>query len=141
MSLRSDIILSRDSDNLESDQSTEMQKTLLTIKGDSAKIEGKLIISKYIEIDCEIHGELIVDGQLLIQQPGYVNADVKTINATITGVYEGTMEATGNVQITQSGKVSGDIKTDSLIIEKGGVFSGDVTRISNEDYGKKIIRN
>ncbi|MCL5072671.1 MAG: polymer-forming cytoskeletal protein, partial [Actinobacteria bacterium] len=106
-------------------------------KGDSAKIEGKLIISKSIEIDCEIHGELVVDGQLIIQQAGYVNADVKTIDATVNGVYEGNMEATGNVQITQNGKVNGNIKTDSLIIEKGGAFSGNVTRISNVTYGKK----
>ncbi|MHB1346705.1 MAG: bactofilin family protein [Candidatus Humimicrobiaceae bacterium] len=110
---------------------------MLTIIGDSAKIEGKLIISKSIEIDCEVHGELIVEGQLSIQQSGYVNADVKTIDATINGVYEGNMEATGNVQITQSGKVNGNIKTDSLIIEKGGIFSGNVSRITTENYEKK----
>jgi cytoskeletal protein CcmA (bactofilin family) len=137
MSLGGSIFSSMGSDNIEQNYNTEIQKTLLTIKGDSAKIEGKLIISKSIEIDCEIHGELIVDGQLIIQESGYVNADVKTIDATINGVYEGNMEATGNVQITQNGRVNGNIKTDSLIIEKGGVFSGNVTRITNEDHGKK----
>ena len=138
MSLGGNIFSSIGSDNLEPDYSMEAQKTLLTIKGDSAKIEGKLIISKSIEIDCEVHGELIVEGQLSILQSGYVNADVKTIDATINGVYEGNMEATGNVQITQSGKVNGNIKTDSLIIEKGGVFSGNVSRIITENYGKKV---
>lgn len=137
MSLGGNIFSSMGSESSEPDYSTDMQKTLLTIKGDSAKIEGKLIISKSIEIDCEIHGELVVDGQLIIQQSGYVNADVKTIDATVNGVYEGNMEATGNVQITQNGKVNGNIKTDSLIIEKGGVFSGNVRRISNVAYEKK----
>ena len=137
MSLGGNIFSSIGSDNSETEFSTESQKTLLTIIGDSAKIEGKLIISKSIEIDCEVHGELIVEGQLSIQQSGYVNADVKTIDATINGVYEGNMEATGNVQITQSGKVNGNIKTDSLIIEKGGIFSGNVSRITTENYEKK----
>lgn len=137
MSLGGNIFSSIGSDKPEPDDSMEQQKTLLTIKGDSAKIEGKLIISKSIEIDCEIHGELIVDGQIIIQQSGYVNADVKTIDATVNGVYEGNMEATGNVQITQSGKVNGNIRTDSLIIEKGGIFSGNVSRIISEDYEKK----
>lgn len=140
MSLGGNIFSSMSADNMEPDYGREMQKILLTVNGDSARIEGKLIISKSIEIDCEIHGELIVDGQLIIQQSGYVNADVKTIDATINGIYEGNMEATGNVQITQNGKVNGNIKTDSLIIEKGGVFSGNVTRISNEDY-EKIIKS
>ncbi|MCE5329064.1 polymer-forming cytoskeletal protein [bacterium] len=137
MSLGGNIFSNIGSENSDSDYSSDQQKTLLTIKGDSAKIEGKLIISKSIEIDCEIHGELVVDGQLVIQQSGYVNADVKTIDATINGVYEGNMEATGNVQITQSGKVNGNIKTDSLIIEKGGVFSGNVARMSETADEKK----
>ncbi|MCL4378848.1 MAG: polymer-forming cytoskeletal protein [Actinobacteria bacterium] len=137
MSLGGNIFSSMGSGSPDTDYSTDQGKTLLTIKGDSAKIEGKLVISKSIEIDCEIHGELVVDGQLIIQQSGYVNADVKTIDATVNGVYEGNMEATGNVQITQSGKVNGNIKTDSLIIEKGGIFSGNVTRISNVDVEKK----
>ena len=118
----------------------DQSKTLLTIKGDSAKIEGKLIISKSIEIDCEVHGELVIDGQLKIQQSGYVNADVKTIDAVVTGVYEGNMEASGNVQITESGRVNGNIKTDSLIIEKGGIFSGNVVRISSDNEKKNDVK-
>ena len=114
-------------------QKADMQKTLLTIKGNSAKIEGKLKISNSIEIDCEVIGELNVDGKLIIQQSGYVNADVKTNDAVINGVYEGNMEATGNVQITETGKTNGSIKTDSLIIEKGGSFSGNVERITEDE--------
>src|SRR5680860_141235 len=139
MSLGANIFSNTGADDTESNYGSEIQKTLLTINGDSARIEGKLIISKSIEIDCEIHGELIVDGQLIIQQSGYVNADVKTIDATVNGIYEGNMEATGNVQITQSGKVNGNIKTDSLIIEKGGIFSGNVTRITSTEDEKMIF--
>ena len=125
-SLYSNGIQDENTDN----QRSNMQKTLLTIKGNSAKIEGKLIISNSIEIDCEITGELNVDGKLIIQQSGHVNADVKTSDAIINGVYEGNMEASGNVQITETGKTSGNIKTDSLIIEKGGIFAGNVERIT-----------
>ncbi len=121
-------------------EESEQLKTLLTIKGNSAKIEGKLVISKSIEIDCEVHGELIVEGRLKIQESGYVNADVKTIDAVITGTYEGNMEASGNVQITETGKVNGNIKTDSLIIEKGGIFSGNVVRITTGDEKKNEIK-
>jgi cytoskeletal protein CcmA (bactofilin family) len=125
--------LSGNTDN----QRPEIQKTLLTIKGNSAKIEGKLIISNSIEIDCEITGELNVEGKLIIQESGHVNADVKTSDAIINGVYEGNMEATGNVQITETGKTSGNIKTDSLIIEKGGIFAGNVERITELSGGNK----
>ncbi|MBC7333914.1 MAG: polymer-forming cytoskeletal protein [Actinobacteria bacterium] len=107
-------------------------RTLLTITGEEAKIEGKLIVSQSIEIDCEVKGELEVNGELVIQRNGFVNADVKTVDAQIIGSYQGNMEATGNVEIKETGRVHGNIKTDSLIINKGGIFSGNVTRISEE---------
>jgi cytoskeletal protein CcmA (bactofilin family) len=121
-------------------QSEESSRVLLTITGDSAMVEGKFIISQSIEIDCEVKGQLDVDGQVIIQRDGYVNADIKTIDAEVIGHYEGNMEASGNVEIKETGVVNGTIKTDSLIINKGGVFSGNVSRISDsgaEAAGKK----
>ena len=121
-------------------QNEEGSRTLLTITGDSAVVEGKFIISKSIEIDCEVRGQLDVEGQVIIQRDGYVNADIKTIDAEVIGRYEGNMEASGNVEIRETGIVSGTIKTDSLIINKGGIFSGNVSRIidSGEVSKKKV---
>jgi cytoskeletal protein CcmA (bactofilin family) len=112
-------------------------RTLLTIQGESAKLDGKFVVSKSIEIDCEIKGKLDVEGQIIIQKNGFVNADVKTNDAEIIGRFDGSMEAKGNVEIKETGIVYGNIKTDSLIISKGGVFSGNVTRISDSSSGGK----
>ncbi len=116
-------------------------RTLLTIVGDKAKIEGKLDVSQSIEIGCEIIGELIVDGQMVIQKEGSVSADVTTTDAKIIGKFEGNLKGTGKVEITETGVVDGNIKTDSLIINEGGVFSGKVTRITqDEKKGKKKFK-
>ncbi|MDD3777044.1 MAG: polymer-forming cytoskeletal protein [Actinomycetota bacterium] len=111
--------------------SDSQDRTLLIIQGDTAKIDGKLKISQSIEIDCEVLGELEVDGQLLISEKGFVSADVKTADAVILGRYEGSMEATGTVEIKETGVVNGNIKTDSLIINRGGKFDGNVCRITD----------
>ena len=108
-------------------------RTLLTIVGNKARIEGKLDVSQSIEIGCEVVGELIVDGQMVIQREGVVSADVTTIDAKVIGKFEGNLKGTGKVEITETGIVDGNIKTDSLIISEGGVFSGKVTRISQEE--------
>ncbi|MBN2072867.1 MAG: polymer-forming cytoskeletal protein [Actinobacteria bacterium] len=115
----------------------EDSKTLLTIIGNKAKIEGKLDISHSIEIGCEIVGELKVDGQMVIQKEGVVSADVTTIDAKIIGKFEGNLKGSGKVEITETGIVNGNIKTDSLIISEGGVFSGKVTRMSQADEKDK----
>ena len=103
--------------------------TLLTVVGDHARMEGKFDIADSIQIECEIGGELNVGGKLVIGEKGVVNANVQTVDAIIMGHYEGNMVATGNVEITETGRVSGNIQTDSLVISKGGFFNGNVTKM------------
>src|SRR5680860_728166 len=112
-------------------------RTLLTIMGDSAVLDGKFKISQSIEIDCELKGKLTVDGKLTIRDNGFVHADVKTIEAEIIGKYEGSLEASGHVEIKETGITVGNIKTDSLIINKGGIFRGNVIGISDEPANQK----
>src|SRR5438132_9419476 len=110
---------------------------LLTIAGDRAKVEGKFDISDSIQIECEVGGELNVAGRLVIGEKGIVSADVKTVDAVIMGQYEGNMVATGNVEITETGRVSGNIQTDSLVISKGGFFDGNVTKMNGQPSAQR----
>jgi len=102
---------------------------LLSVLGASAKLEGKFDISDSIQIECEIGGEMAVGGKLVIGQSGTVHADVRTVDAVIMGQYEGNLVATGDVEITATGRVTGNIETDSLVIAKGGFFNGNVVKI------------
>ena len=106
--------------------------TLLTVIGDTAKMEGKFDIADSIQVECEIGGELRVGGKLVIGEKGIVHANVETVDAIIMGHYDGNMTATGNVEIAATGRVSGNIKTDSLVISKGGFFNGNVAKIHDD---------
>ena len=106
--------------------------TLLTIVGGTAKLEGKFQIADSIQIECEVGGELRVGGKLVIGERGVVNASVETVDAIILGCYDGNMIATGNVEIAATGHVTGNIKTDSLVVAKGGCFRGSVAKINEE---------
>jgi len=102
---------------------------LLTIMGQTAQLQGKFNIADSIQIECEIAGEINVEGKLIVGEKGVVRADVHTADALIKGCYDGNMVATGNVEITSTGRVSGNIETDSLVISKGGFFNGNVIKI------------
>ena len=104
--------------------------TLLTVVGEHARMEGKFDITDSIQVECEVGGELNVGGKLVIGQKGVVNANVQTVDAIIMGHYEGNMIATGNVEIAETGRVSGNIQTDSLVISKGGFFNGNITKMN-----------
>ena len=106
---------------------------LLTVMGNDAKLEGKFDIADSIEIECEVGGELKVGGKLIIGQRGSVRAAVQTVDAIIHGEYEGSMMATGSVEITPTGRVDGNIETDSLVISKGGSFNGNVAKLKESE--------
>ena len=82
---------------------------LLTVVGDHARMEGKFEIADSIQIECEVGGELNVGVKLVIGGKGAVNANVKTVDAIIMGRYEGNMVATGDVEITETGRVNGNV--------------------------------
>jgi cytoskeletal protein CcmA (bactofilin family) len=108
---------------------TSSAAQLLSVLGASAKLEGKFEISDSIHVECEVGGEMSVGGKLVIGQSGTVHADVHTVDAVIMGQYEGNLVATGDVEITATGRVTGNIETDSLVIAKGGFFNGNVVKI------------
>jgi cytoskeletal protein CcmA (bactofilin family) len=107
--------------------------TLLAIVGQQSRVEGKFEIADSIQIECEVGGELSVGGRLVIGEHGVVTADVRTVDAVIKGRYDGNMVATGNVEITATGRVSGNLETDSLVISQGGFFNGNVVKIHERD--------
>lgn len=77
------------------------------------------------------HDRAITSGE-----KGVVHADVRTVDAVVMGHDEGNMVATGNVEIAETGRVAGNIRTDSLVISKGGFFNSNVTKM-NEADGQK----
>jgi len=105
---------------------------LLSVVGERARMEGKFDIADSIQVECEVGGEMNVGGKLVIGEKGVVNANVQTVDAIIKGHYQGNMIATGNVEITDSGRVTGNITTDSLVISKGGFFNGNVTKMNEQ---------
>ena len=80
--------------------------------------------------DCLAAAQMTVGGRLVIGQSGIVHADIHTVDMVVMGTYEGNLVATGNVEITATGKVTGNIETDSLVIAKGGFFNGNVTKMN-----------
>ena len=109
---------------------------LLAVLGSAARLEGKFTIADSIEIECEVAGEINVEGKLIVGEHGIVRANVHTVDALIQGLYEGDMVATGDVEITDTGRVSGNIETDSLVISKGGFFNGNVSKMKKGRQGE-----
>jgi len=99
----------------------------LTIIGEGVTIKGNLYSPGITRIDGKVSGEIIAEKELIIGKEGKVEAVVKTNDATISGYFKGNMVASGEVEITPTGKFIGNLtqKDALLTIEKGGVFKGE----------------
>lgn len=83
----------------------------LNIKGD-----GQILGGFQGEIDCT--------GELLIGREAEVVASVVTKNLTISGFLRGNVTANGRLRIMATGRLEGDARVGSLIVQEGGVHLG-----------------
>ena len=105
----------------------------LTVLGSEAKVEGTFEIADSIQIECEVGGRLKVGGRLVIGERGFVRADVEAVDVIIYGKYDGNMVATGSVEVAPSGRVVGNIETNSLVISRGGFFNGTTIKLKESE--------
>ncbi len=99
----------------------------ITIIAEGVKIEGKFYSPGSTRIDGVLIGEVVSDKEIIIGKEGRVEANIKTYRAVIAGSFHGEMIASGEVEITSTGKFIGNIiQKDALLsIERGGLFKGE----------------
>lgn len=95
-----------------------------TIVGTSVKLKGNIKSDGDIIVDGVITGEIKTKGAVMVGKNANILASVKAANVTVSGVVQGNIEATDRLEITESGKVLGDIATSVLSIAPGAVFTG-----------------
>lgn len=117
------------------------QRTASLIVGAEVKLRGAEIQ------DCDT---LIVEGRveatmdsrvLRIAEKGSFAGKVAIDMADIRGVFEGELTAREQLTIRTGARVSGKIRYGSLLVEAGGVISGDVGALSTEAATASSISN
>ena len=98
----------------------------ITIITEGVKIEGNLNFPGSVQIDGEVVGNIKSGGTLTISKNAKVESNIKTIDAIIAGYFKGDIQASGQVEITSTGRFIGDLIQDKTLItiEKGGLFKG-----------------
>ncbi len=110
----------------------------VTIIAEGVRVDGKVFSPGSTRIDGSINGEIITQKELVIGKEGKVDAKAKTSNAIIAGSFKGEMIASGEVEITPTGKFIGNLtqKDAMLTISKGGVFKGESLISDDQDIFK-----
>jgi cytoskeletal protein CcmA (bactofilin family) len=95
-----------------------------TIIGESILISGSLNGDEDLTVRGRVEGTLTLTKTLLVEPTGIVKAEVQVRNCVIAGVVVGNVTATESVEITNEGRMVGDITAPRVIIVDGASFRG-----------------
>jgi cytoskeletal protein CcmA (bactofilin family) len=97
-----------------------------TVVGETSLVKGNLQGDEDLTVQGRIEGSINLSKTLIIEQSGVVKAEVSVNNAVISGVMVGNLTATDSVEISDTGRMLGDINAPRVIIVEGALFRGKV---------------
>jgi cytoskeletal protein CcmA (bactofilin family) len=91
------------------------------------RIKGEITGKEDLFVDGTLEGKLdLGNASVTIGPNGKVKADIAAREVIVRGHVDGRIDGTEKVQLWNSGRVSGEVKTERLAIEDGAVLRGKV---------------
>lgn len=95
-----------------------------TIIGFGVEIEGDLDTEGDIQVNGKFKGDISTTGDVILGDHAEVKANIQASNVYIAGTLTGNIRATQKITIYDTGRVNGNVESQGLVIEPGGLLSG-----------------
>ena len=89
-------------------------------------VEGTLTSNRDVRIEGEMRGTIRCQGLLHIAEGADVDATVEAASVTVAGRLRGNVTCRGRFQIMPTGRVLATVTTESLVINEGAIFEGEL---------------
>ena len=104
---------------------TVRRSPIATVLGPGASINGILHVPHGARIDGDFEGELQIAGPLVIGEHAMIKAHIHAEAVSVAGTVKGNITAE-KIDILSTGRVYGDLLTNSISTEEGGFLRGTV---------------
>ncbi|RZJ76556.1 MAG: polymer-forming cytoskeletal protein [Flavobacterium sp.] len=115
------------------------QQEISTLIGLGYEINGEITGKSVIRIDGKVNGNVTTEGGLILGDKGMIIGNVKTTSAIIYGTVSGNVEAL-QLEIKKTGIVNGDINTETLEIELGAQYNGNLKMKQMIKSEEKVLK-
>lgn len=103
-----------------------MNEGSINLIAEGTRLEGEIHFSDVTRVHGTLVGKVHArpGSTLVLCETALVEGDIQADHLIIDGFVRGEIEATGAVKISSTGRVVGNIKTESLTIDFGAYFEG-----------------
>ena len=105
-------------------------QSISTLISEGCILDGNLKAPDFARIDGQITGDVMVDEGLILGEKGSIQGNVVTKELVVYGTITGNLQVT-SLEIRATGKVTGEIRTQTLQVENGAVYNGSLSMTQN----------
>ncbi|EKD49821.1 MAG: hypothetical protein ACD_63C00039G0004 [uncultured bacterium] len=98
-----------------------------TVVGQSVKLEGDFSSDENVRIEGDVSGTVKTGKNLIVGEAANLEADIFAENAVIAGRISGNLDIKDRLELKETSKVTGDIKSGVLSVAAGALFTGQCT--------------
>jgi cytoskeletal protein CcmA (bactofilin family) len=94
-----------------------------TVVGPNCRLTGRIESDGGIRVEGIVEGTIETTGNLIVAESATVLAEIRAYNCTVSGSVRGNIVA-NKVEITETGKVWGDLSINALLLHEGAYLKG-----------------
>lgn len=95
-----------------------------TLISEGCKIEGLITGGGNFMINGQVDGECNIDGSVTLAKGGYWKGIMKANSVIVAGTIEGDIIAAGQVEISDTAKITGTVTGEAIAVAEGAVVEG-----------------
>lgn len=107
-------------------------KDVETVIGSTVKVEGNFIGSGDVIVEGHVAGTLKTSKNLRVGEQAVIKADVDAANIVIAGEIRGHVSCSGRIEVLSTGKIFGNVDTQTIAVAHGAVLHGKVSMAGHE---------
>ncbi len=116
---------------------SEEMSEIPTIIGTNTTFHGKISGNESVCIDGAFEGEIDTQGNVYINKNAQVKAQIVAFYVVVHGSVHGDIWAQERLDVGETGKIRGNIKTKQFIVASGGLLNGNCTMDENVETKRK----
>lgn len=109
-----------------------------TLISEGCRVTGVLTGSCDFQVNGEVEGDCEIDSTLMLAKSGLWKGTIRAANVIVSGHVEGDIFATGNVEITDTARITGTVSAEAIAVAEGAVVDG-VMKTSSQSQPTEFI--